>query len=125
MANSPSVEDEVMLGHRSAKLHKLVENLVTIGASSRAHDPNRDLHGSPPHPYSTMSLPRSMPIWQVNSYSPGFSGRNSTGTVSPVGRWALLPKSLKTTISEQAAVSSRRKFRRTGLPCWTRSTSGV
>src|SRR6266536_2224387 len=30
--------------------------------------------------YSTISLPRNMPIWQPNSYSPAFSGTNSTGT---------------------------------------------
>src|SRR6266567_965404 len=32
--------------------------------------------------HSTISLPRIIPIWQVNSYSPGCSGRNSTASLT-------------------------------------------
>jgi len=78
-----------------------------------------------PPPYSTISRPLNMPIWQANSYSPGFSGMSSIKTVSPIGSMALLLKSPKMTISEQAAVSSRRKFKRTGRPRSTTMTSGV
>ena len=34
-----------------------------------------------PEIYSTTSRPRSMPIWQLNGYSPGRSGMSSTGTI--------------------------------------------
>ena len=40
--------------------------------------------------YSTMSLPRNMPIGHAKVNSPGSFGRSSTGTVSPVGSSALL-----------------------------------
>ena len=74
---------------------------------------------------STINLPRNIPIWQVNSNSPDSLGTNSTEIVSPVGRLALLLKSGNRTISEQAAVSSRRKFSLTGVPLRTSITSGV
>lgn len=39
--------------------------------------------------HSTISLPRSMPIWHWKPYSPGLSGVNSTLTSSPSGNLAL------------------------------------
>ena len=72
-----------------------------------------------------MSFPRNMPIWHWNSYSPDSLGRNSTGTVSPSGRFALLLKAGSRTISEHEADSCRTKFKRTGFPRPTTMTSGV
>src|SRR5574341_2585698 len=60
--------------------------------------------------YSAISFPRSMFIWQWNSYCPGALGISSTVTISPDGSCADFPKSGKITISEQLAVSSRRNF---------------
>ena len=70
-------------------------------------------------PYSTMSFPRNIPMGQAKVNSPGSFGISSTGTVSPIGSAALFWKSAKITLSEQVAVSSRRKFRLTGRPART------
>src|SRR3970040_2070242 len=55
------------------------------------------------HAASTMIRPRSIPIWQVNSCSPGSAGMHSIGTTVPVGSSADLPKSGRRTRAEQAA----------------------
>lgn len=57
------------------------------------------------HDYSTINLPRSIPIWHWKPYSPGFSGVNSNVTCLPSGNAALLLKSGKSTCSEHAELS--------------------
>ncbi len=74
---------------------------------------------------STISRPRSMPIWQLNGYSPASVGASSTAVGVPSGSCALLPKPSKTTISEQGDASSRWKISRSGLPATATIVSGV
>lgn len=74
---------------------------------------------------STMIRPRSMPIWRVNSCSPGPPGMNSTGTTVSVGSGADLPTTGRTTCSELDEVSSRSNGCQTGRPAAPRLVSAV
>jgi hypothetical protein len=54
-----------------------------------------------------MSFPRSMFMPQVKLNWPAFFGVNSTAVVLNAGSGRLMPKSPKTTVSEQPEVSCR------------------
>src|SRR6266702_998605 len=56
---------------------------------------------------TTTSLPRYMFMPQEKSYSPGFLGVNSTVVLAKAGSVWVIPKSGRTTVSEQLADSCR------------------
>src|SRR5262245_27978006 len=75
-------------------------------------------------PSSAMTVPCSMLIPHMNSYRPGSAGVMSIGVRFPVGKNLRMPKSGKTTSSEQLDVSLRSKISRTGRPALTRTSAG-
>src|SRR5207237_725808 len=104
--------------------HNLIPNLLSCehlncAAVGRARAQRRHRLRSGIQFPSTISLPRYIFIPQVNSYSPGCSGKTSTDTVWFCGRCARLPKDGSTTSSPQVDASRRVKFNLTGCPALT------
>src|SRR5581483_5436265 len=99
--------------------------LSRAGATGEHHPLERVRLAAGAGPHRTTSFPRSMPMPHWNKYSPALAAGRSIETCWPSGSSALLWKSAKTTRSEHAPDSSRRKVRRMGAPASATMRSGV